>query len=54
MQFGKIGVYVNFIIQNFDVLQIAQLLAQVIFVPVSLVKENLRGLRDNLKHKIRT
>ena len=27
----------------------AQLLAQVIFVSVSLVRENLRGLRENLK-----
>ena len=36
-----------------EVLQIAQLLV-VIFVSVSLVRENLRGLRENLKHKIRT
>ena len=32
----------------------AQLLAVVILVPVSLVIENLRGLRENLKHKIQT
>ena len=25
----------------------------IFFVPVSLVRENLRGLRENLKHKIR-
>ena len=35
-----------------EVLQIAQLLAIVIFVSVSLVRENLRGLRENLNHKI--
>ena len=32
----------------------AQLLAVVIFVSISLKRENLRGLRENLKHKIRT
>ena len=31
-----------------------QLLAVVIFVSVSLMRENLRGLRANLRHKIRT
>ena len=35
-----------------EVLQIAQLLAIVIFVSVPLVRENLRGLRENLIHKI--
>ena len=35
-------------------MKIAQLLALVIFVSVSLMRENLRGLRENLKHKIRT
>ena len=35
-----------------EVLQIAQLLAIVIFVSVSLVRENLRGLRENLSHTI--
>jgi hypothetical protein len=29
-------------------------LAAFIFVSVSLVRENLRGLRENLKHKIQT
>ena len=29
-------------------------MALVIFVSVSLVRENLRGLRANLKHKIRS
>ena len=37
---------------QFEVFQIAQLLALVIFVLVSLMGENLRGLRENLKHKI--
>ena len=32
-----------------EVLQIAQLLALVIFVSFFLVRENLRGLRENLK-----
>ena len=31
-----------------------QLLAVVIFVSVSLMRENLRWLRENLRHKIRT
>ena len=31
-----------------------QVLALVSFVSVFLMRENLRGLRDNLKHKIRT
>ena len=29
-------------------------MALVIFVSVSLMRENLRGLRENLKHKIRS
>ena len=37
-----------------EVLKVAQLLAHVIFVSVSLVRENLTGLRENIKHKIRT
>jgi hypothetical protein len=37
-----------------EVLQIAQLLALVIFVSVSLIREHLRGLKENFKHKIRT
>ena len=32
----------------------AQLLAVVIFVSISLKRENLRGLRENIKHKNRT
>ena len=35
-------------------MKIAQLLALVIFGLVSLMGENLRGLRENLKHKIRS
>ena len=35
-------------------MQIAQLLALVIFVLVSLMEKNLRGLRDYFKHKIRS
>ena len=34
-------------------MQIAQLLALVIFLSVSFVRANLRGLTENLKHKIR-
>ena len=30
-----------------EVLKVAQLLAHVIFVSVSLVRENLRGMREN-------
>ena len=37
-----------------EVLKIAKLLALVVFVSVSLVRENLRGLREKFKHKIRT
>ena len=37
-----------------EVLQIAQPLALVIFVLVSLMGENLRGLRENSKNKIRS
>jgi hypothetical protein len=37
-----------------EVLQIAQLLAVVIFESFSLVRENLRQKRENFKHKIRT
>ena len=44
----------NFYHSRIEVLQIAQLLALVIFVSDSLVRENLRGLRENFKHKIRT
>ena len=32
----------------------AQLLALVIFVSISLMRENLRGLTEKIKHKIRT
>ena len=37
-----------------EVLKIAQLLSLVIFVSVSLVRDILRGLRENLKHKVPT
>ena len=36
-----------------ELLKNAQLLARVIFVSVSLMRENLRGLRETLKYKIR-
>ena len=44
---------VNFIVQE-EVLQIAQLLSLLIYVSVSLMRVNLRELRENLKHKIQT
>ena len=44
---------VNFIIR-IEVLQIAQLLALVSFISVSLVRENMRVLREIIKHKIQT
>ena len=44
---------VNFVTQELKFLQIAELLAIMIFVSVSLVRENRRRLRENLKHKIR-
>ncbi len=37
-----------------EVLQIAQLLNLVSFVSVSLLRENLRGLKEDSKHKILT
>ena len=46
---GKIGVMVNFIIQEWNLCQIDQL-----FLSVYLVGDNLRRLRGNLKHKNRT
>ena len=39
--------------QVYQVLNTAQILALVIFGSVSLMRENLRELRENLKHKIR-
>ena len=54
MTFGKIGVLVNFITQELKFLQIAQLFALIIFVSFSLVRENMRRLRENLKHKIQS
>ena len=50
-QFGKIVVLVNL---SIEVLQFAQILARVIFVSVSLMKENKGGLKEKLKHKIQT
>ena len=44
----------QFYLSRFEVLQITQLLALVILMPVSLVKENLRGLCEILKRKIQT
>ena len=44
--------FVPYYHSRIKVLQIAQLLATVIFVTVPLVRENLRGLRENLFHKI--
>ena len=43
---------VNFITEELMVLKISQLLALIIFVHVSLMRENMRKLRENLKHKI--
>ena len=40
--------------QELKFLLIAQLLALIIFVPVSLMRENMRRLLENLKHKIRS
>ena len=44
--------FVNFF--KFQFLQIAQLLALIIFGSVALMRENMRRLRENLKHKIRS
>ena len=46
--------FVTWQLGKIDVLEIAQLLTYVLFVSISLVRENLRGLRENLKHKIST
>ena len=43
---GKINVFVNFIFQEYTFCIIAQLLALVIFVSLSPMRENLRGLRE--------
>jgi hypothetical protein len=48
---GKIGGLYH---SRIEVLGIAQLLTFVIFLSVSLMRENLRGLIENLKHKIPT
>jgi hypothetical protein len=55
----KIAIWLNWCLgqlyhSGIEVLQIAQLLELVSFGSVYLVRENLRGLRENLKHKIRT
>jgi hypothetical protein len=39
-------------VQIYKLFTITKLLALVTYVPVSLMRENLRGLRENLKHKI--
>ena len=44
----------QFFCSRIEFLPIAQLLALVIYESVSLVRENLRGLRENIKHKNRT
>ena len=46
--------FVTWQLGKIDVLEIAQLLTYVLFVSISLVRENLRGLRENLNHKIPT
>ena len=50
----KLVFFGQFYYSRIEVLRIGQLLALVIFASVSLVRENLRGLKENLKHKIRT
>ena len=50
MAFLAFGIWAKFD----EVLKIAQLLTLVIFVSIHLVRENLRGLRENIKHKIPT
>ena len=55
----KIAIWLNWCLgqlyhSGIEVLQIAQLLELVSFGSVYLVRENLRGLRENLKHKIPT
>ena len=37
-----------------EVLQLAQILAPIFFLSVSLLRENVRGLSENLRHKIPT
>ena len=49
-KFGKNCILVNFT-NLIEVLRIAQLLALVIFVSVVPMIQNLKGLRENLKHK---
>ena len=39
---------------SYKLFTIIQLLAVFIFVSVSLMRENVRGLRENIKHKIRS
>ena len=53
MQFGKIGVLVNLIVQELKFCKLISFWIE-IFASVSLKVENLRGLREDLKHKIRT
>jgi hypothetical protein len=48
-QFGKIGVLVNFILQELKFCKIAHLL-----LPVSLARGKFGGTRENLKHKNQT
>ena len=50
----QVSKWQNWFFTNFErqLLKITQLLPLVIFVSVSLVRENQRGLRENLKRKI--
>ena len=49
-QFGKIGVFVHFIIQELKVYKLLSFCIYSFFVSVSLVKENLRKSKGNLKN----
>ena len=50
LQFSKIDVLVNFIIQQLNFSKLASLFCD----SVSFVRQNLRGLREVLTHKIPT
>ena len=52
--FTKFVLFGQFNHSRLEVLQIPQLLDLVNLVSVSLMRVNLRGLRENFKHKIRT
>ena len=53
-QFGKIGVLVNFIVEELKFWKLLSLMALVGFASAYVTGENLRGFRENLEHKITT